>query len=197
MSKTAEAAPPIERLVHRLAACPDDFLAPPLIAGRGVVSVAAVVGDTLRRAGSRLPDDWLASLQPAEADATTENWLRACLIGCWLVTDESVSPHVAGAEFLRFLSDDLHRVAGLVRADLLVRDPDRREELARVLLRSVGVVPAGETADQAADRLETLDSFSRARVEQESRAAEERAREVRAALERQRAEEAAARASRE
>ena len=57
--------------------------------------------------------------------------------------------------------------------------------------------PAGETPEQAADRLATLDSVTRARVETEARAAEERAREVRAALERQRAAEAAARASRE
>ncbi|OOK67654.1 hypothetical protein BZL30_7641 [Mycobacterium kansasii] len=58
-------------------------------------------------------------------------------------------------------------------------------------------MPAGETVEQAADRLSTLDSATRARVEAEARAAEARAKEVRAALARKRAEEAAARASRE
>jgi uncharacterized metal-binding protein len=85
----------------------------------------------------------------------------------------------------------------LVRAELFVRDADRREELARLVFRCTGVVPAGETAEQAADRLSTLDSATRTRVEAEARAAEERAREVREALKRKRAEEAAARASRE
>jgi hypothetical protein len=65
------------------------------------------------------------------------------------------------------------------------------------LFRRADVVPAGETAEQAADRLSTLDSQTRNRVEAEARAAEVRASEVRAALKRKRAEEAAARASRE
>ena len=104
---------------------------------------------------------------------------------------------LSSRQFLQFLSNDLHRLAGLVRAELLVQDPDRREELARLLIRAAGAVPAGETPEQAADRLSTLDSATRARVEAEARAAEERARDVRAALERKRAEEAAARASRE
>lgn len=190
-------SPPIERLVRRLAECPDDFLAPPLVGGRGGVSVAAVVGDTLHQLGSALPADWIAVLHPDAADATTENWLRACLVSCWLAADETLRGLVSGEQLLRFLAHDLERMAGLVRADLLVRDPDRREEAARFLLRSAGVTPGGETSDQAADRLATLDSVTRTRVEQEARAAEERAREVRAALERKRAEEAAARASRE
>ncbi len=190
-------APPIERLVRRLSECPDDFLAPPAIGGRGVVSVAAVVGDTLRAAGSELPGDWVARLSPDQADTSSENWIRACLVSCWLVTDDALRPLVPGAELLHFLSDDLHRMAALVRAEVMVSDPDRREELARILLRSIGVPPGGETDEQAADRLATLDSASRLRVEQEARQAEERAREVRAALERKRAEEAAARASRE
>lgn len=187
----------VAQLVHRLGSCPDDFLASPLIGGRGVVAVAAVVGDTLRGQNAELPEEWLTSLGPAQADPATDNWLRCCLVACWLATDDALVTLMPGAQFLRFLSDDLHRMASLVRADMLVQDPDRREELARLFLRSAGVVPAGETLEQAVDRLATLDSVTRARVEAEARAAEERAREVRAALERKRAQEAAARASRE
>ena len=197
MTDTARAAPQVADLIHRLSECPDDFLAPPQIGGRGTVSVAAVVGDTLQVLGAELPKEWTASLLPAQADATAENWLRACLVTCWLASDEALATLVTGAQFLGFLSDGLHRMANLVRADLLVEDPDRREELGRLFLRAAGVLPAGETVEQAADRLATLDSASRARVEAEARAAEERAREVRAAVERKRAQEAAARASRE
>jgi hypothetical protein len=184
-------------MVHRLAECPSDFLAAPLVGGAGVVSVAAVVGDVVRPLGLELPDDWLAALAPAHADAPTANWLRACLVAAWLAADAAVAPAVTCPGLLGFLGGDLLRIAPLVSADDLVRDPDRREELARSLLRSVGFVPSGETRAQADDRLATLDSAARTRVESEARAAEERAREVRAALERQRATEAAARASRE
>ncbi|WP_142361251.1 hypothetical protein [Mycobacterium ostraviense] len=193
--------PSVATLVHRLADCPDDFLAPPLIGDRGVVAVAAVVGDTLASLGAALPDDWVAGLTPGHTpghtDAATENWLRACLVSCWLATDESARSVLSGAAFLGFLGEELWAMAVLVRAELLVRDPDRREELARLVFRRAGVVPAGETVEQAADRLSTLDSATRARVEAEARAAEARAKEVRAALARKRAAEAAARASRE
>ncbi|AGZ54360.1 hypothetical protein A4G30_19365 [Mycobacterium kansasii] len=189
--------PSVATLVHRLAGCPDDFLAPPLIGDRGVVAVAAVLGDTLASLGAALPDDWLAVLTPGQTDAATENWLRACLVSCWLASDESARSLLSGAAFLGLLGEELWAMAALVRAELLVRDPDRREELARLVFRRAGVVPAGETVEQAADRLSTLDSATRARVEAEARAAEARAKEVRAALARKRAEEAAARASRE
>ncbi|VBA36125.1 hypothetical protein LAUMK13_01009 [Mycobacterium innocens] len=189
--------PSVATLVHRLADCPDDFLAPPLIGDRGLVAVAAVVGDTLASLGAAIPDDWVAGLTPGQPDAATENWLRACLVSCWLATDESARSVLSGAAFLGFLGEELWAMAALVRAELLVRDPDRREELARLMFRRAGGVPAGETVEQAADRLSTLDSATRARVEAEARAAEARAKEVRAALARKRAAEAAARASRE
>lgn len=189
--------PPVAVLVHRLAACPDDFLAAPIVGDRGVVAVAAVVGDAVRALGDELPADWVASLGPPDADAPRQNWLRACLVAAWLVVDPALTGRVTGAQVLRFLAEDLDRTAALVRTDLLVRDPDRREEVARLLLRAAGLTPGGETEAQAADRLSTLDSVHRSHVEAEARAAEARAREVRAAMERQRAEEAAARATRE
>jgi hypothetical protein len=194
---TGTPPPAVATLVHRLSDCPDDFLGSPRVAGRGTVAVAAVVGDTMTLFDADLPANWCASLAPDRADAMMENWLRCCLVACWIVSDAAVLPLISPDQFLGFLAGDLHQLAGLVRAELLVEDPDRREELARLVLRAVGVVPAGETPEQAGDRLATLDSFTRSRVEAESRAAEERAREVRAALESKRAEEAAARASRE
>lgn len=191
------AAPPVERLVHRLAACPDAFLAPPRIGDAGVVSVGAVLGDAVRARGAELPEAWLDAVGPAVADAGTERWLRAVLVTCWLVADDELDGLVGADALLGLLTADLRALTDLVAPEDLVGDDDRREELARLLLRSCGVVPAGETEGQAADRLATLDSVSRTRVEAEARAAEQRAREVREAMERRRAAEAAARASRE
>ena len=191
------AGPSVAALVHRSTACPADFLAPPRAAGTGVVAVAAVMGDTFRDLGAELPADWVARLEPPAADVTTRNWLQACLVTSWLVADEVWRGLLAAEQLLRFMDVDLHRLAALVPGDALVRDPDRREELARLLVRAVGLTPEGESEAQATDRLSTLDSVNRTRVEEEARAAEERAREVRAALARQAAEEAAARASRE
>ena len=59
----------------------------------------------------------------------------------------SLATLMPGVQYLRFLTEDVQRVAAIVRTDLLVQDPDRREELARLFLRSAGVVPAGETLE--------------------------------------------------
>lgn len=187
----------VAQLVHRLAGCPEDFLAAPRVGRDGVVDVGAVLGDAVRGLGTELPDSWLATASPAATDPGTERWLRAVLVTCWLAADPALAGTVTAPGLLGLLSTDLRAVTDLVAPEDLVRDPDRREELARLLLRACEAVPDGETAEQAADRLATLDSVSRTRVEAEARAAEQRAREVREAMERRRAEEAAARASRE
>ena len=77
-------------------------------------------------------------------------------------------------------------------APQLVSDPDRREELARLCLRALGLLPAGETAAQAQDRLTTLSTAERQRVIREAREAERRAQKIREAMVKKAAEEAAA-----
>ena len=76
-----------------------------------------------------------------------------------------------------------------------VTDPDRREELTRFCLRELGLRPAGETIEQARDRLNTLDSVERVRIVSATRDAESRARAIRQAMATKRAQEAAARYS--
>ncbi len=76
-------------------------------------------------------------------------------------------------------------------------DPDRREELSRLCLRALNLRPAGETAAQAQDRLTTLNTVERQHVIAAARAAEERARQIREAMAKQAAEEAADKWSRE
>jgi hypothetical protein len=95
------------------------------------------------------------------------------------------------------LSQGLETLAAAIRAESVVADPDRREELVLFCLKSLGLRPQGETEAQAADRLTALDSVERSRVVRETREAEARAREVRQMMARRAAEEAAAKASRE
>jgi len=78
-----------------------------------------------------------------------------------------------------------------------VQDPDRREELARVLLAHLGYRPAGETEAQASDRLSRISGTERQRLLAASRAAEERARAIREALAKKAAEESADKWTRE
>jgi hypothetical protein len=186
----APVGPPLDRLLHRLAECPPDFLAAP-----GEIDVMALACDHFRALEVAIPG-------PAERGALAalpreEQQLIPVVL--WLIRDEwFVARPQLGAATWKFLqSDALTRLAGLVRAEAVINDPDRREELVRVCLKGLGLVPEGESTVQAADRLTTLDSVERERVIRQTRKAEARARQVREAMARQRAEEAAARYSRE
>jgi hypothetical protein len=190
--------PPLEALTRRLAECPPEFLEAPFIARQGVVHVAAVVSDLVRDLGG-------APLTPAEAahfqgrDAAQDgNRLRAVLVAAWLLHDPWFRERARFAAVARtFLASEVAELSALVPAPRLVSDPDRREELVRLCLKTLGLRPAGESVAQAQDRLTTLSSLERQRVVLAARAAEERARAIREAMRRKAAEEAVARYTRE
>ncbi|MCI0461831.1 MAG: hypothetical protein L0Z62_33185 [Gemmataceae bacterium] len=197
----AEEGPLLEVLTRRLAECPEEFLAEPRVGTVGTIHVAAVVGDLmLDLGGSPLPRTRAGTFRTG-LDRKGKNRLRCILVACWLLHDGWFRARRRFAEpALRFLAEGLNELAALVDAPRLVTDPDRREELARLCLEALGLRPAGETAEQAEDRLTTLSSVERERVIRASRAAENRAAElreqaVREAMARRAAEEAAARYS--
>jgi len=185
-------APSLDALVHRLAECPPELLDEPRRGRRDGIRVDAVAWDVLRELGAEPAPDAVAQL------GDDRNHLRLVLVGCWLLLDPALReaprlPRLA----LPWLRRDLKPLAGLVAAERFVEDPDRREELVRLLLDALGLRPAGETAAQAADRLKTLSSVERDRVLRATRAQQKRAEELRRRMQEREALEAAARISRE
>jgi hypothetical protein len=176
----------VARLTRRLADTPQEFLADP-----AAVAVPAVVSDVLLMAGGS-PLDAPAA---ARFDVDDPRWRRLVLVTSWLVADPLLL--TSGPEALSSWlgSQELSALAGLVTPARFVEDPDRREELARLTLRALSLSPAGETAEQSADRLSTVDSVRRQEVLLAARAAEERAAAVRKAMADERAREAASRYS--
>jgi hypothetical protein len=179
----------VGRLTRRLADTPRDFLAEP-----AEVSVAAVVSDVLVTLGGQ-PLRAVGAAPFVERPDGERNWLRLVMITCWLLAHEELRAAGRAERAHTMLTAVLPRLAGLVDASKFVDDPDRREELARLTLRALGVPPYGETPAQFEDRLSTVDSVRRHEVLIAAREAEERAQAVRKALEEQRAKEAAARYS--
>lgn len=173
----------LSTLTRRLAETPADFLS-------DQTSVAAVVSDVLVAAGGEGLNATTAQVFQLPGQP---NWSRLVLIACWLVSDESLKPDPK--RLMRYFTEVLPQLAALVPPERFVADADRREELARLALRELDVLPDGETAEQAADRLTTVDSVRRYQVLAEARAAEARAKAVRKAMEEQQAREAAARYS--
>ncbi|HZZ79328.1 MAG TPA: hypothetical protein VFE62_12470 [Gemmataceae bacterium] len=186
----ATTGPPLARLLHRLAECPPDFLLPV-----GDIDVVALACDHLRALDVSIP-----GAKERRTVASLSNEMRRLVpIVLWLLRDDwfLIRPELAKPTWALLHSEALSKLAKLVRVEAIVGDPDRREELVRICLNALDLVPEGESSVQAADRLTTLDSVERERVIRETRKAEARAREIREAMAKKRAEEAAARYSRE
>ena len=189
--------PVLEALTRRLAETPADFMAEPRLRGRGGVEVGAVVGDLCRRLGGAAAEEDLLGFAGADAQKD-RNRLAVALVLCWLLADPlfEQEPPPQG-DVLGLLGDGARELAALTPAPKFVTDPDHREELARFALARLGLRPAGETLAQAQDRLSSLSAGERARVLAASRAAEKRARAIREALAKKKAEESADKWTRE
>jgi hypothetical protein len=194
---TTREGPPLEPLLRRLAETPPDFLAEPRIGKQGRVHVPAVVGDLCDRLGRPVAAEALAPFAGADA-RKDRNRLGIALLHAWLLAAPELAASAREAEGLpALLAEAARELAPHTPAPRFVEDPERREELVRHTLARLGLHPAGETATQAQDRLQSLSAAERARVLAASRAAEARAREIRAALARKAAEESADKWTRE
>ncbi|MBI2212270.1 MAG: hypothetical protein HYU52_01375 [Acidobacteria bacterium] len=185
--------PPIELLTRRLSETPSEFLAPVLVNDAKAVRLAAVVSDLLSDLGGE-------PLTPAGAkhfeskDSRRDDELRLVLIASWLLHDRwFIDRHSFGPAARTFLAEGLIALAKIVKPAKFVSDPDRREELARLCLSALGLVPAGESETVARDRLTTLSSVERQRVLAETRRAQEeqRRRKIEEEMARRKAAEAA------
>jgi hypothetical protein len=152
----------------------------------------AIVCDHLRAMDLELPAKEVHVAQDRSGFAIAR--LRLMAVASWLLHDEwFVSRKHLARPMWTLLRDGLDDLAKVVSADDAVKDPDRREELVRLCLRELGLRPNGETIEQAADRLTTLDSAERVRVIRQTREAEARARKIREQMAKEAAQAAAAR----
>lgn len=189
--------PPLETLLRRLADTPPDFLDEPRIGASGQVSVAAVVNDLLASGPGRATREELQRFDSRDPGADRAR-LKMALVMSWLLADDTFqAAGLARADLLRVLDETAGELAVLAPATKYLQDPERREELARVVLARLGLRPQGETPEQAADRLSALSASERQRLLQASRAAEARARAIREALVRKQAEDSADKWTRE
>lgn len=191
------AGPALDVLLRRLLETPPDFLAVPRRAGQGSVHVAAVVGDVFVLHGVDLPPALRATLS-GDLPGVGANQLSVAAVAAWLMAD----PHwqqiaLQKERWQGLFADAIPALAASAPADQFVFEADRREELARTTIARLGLLPDGETAAQAADRLARISGVERQRLLDASRATEARARAIREALARKAAEESADKWTRE
>jgi hypothetical protein len=198
MSDSTSEGPRLETLLRRLSECPTDFIE----AGKGsdgIASIIAILSDHFRAFGNSNPIPANASffmqLSTKSQHEGMERYRTLLGIVVWLLHDDwfLVRPELADRAWNWIRGESLQRLSEIVNAEQFVSDPDRREELTRNCLDSLGLLPQGETLEQANDRRTMLDSQERRRILLATAAAERRAREVRDAMARKQAAESASR----
>ena len=192
--------PHLEILTHRLVDTPVEFLAEPRIAGVAnaqAVAVAALVNDIVLLHGARAPAASLQGFIGAQVKAD-RNRLALAMILCWLLADDwFIGQQLPQPALLQVLGEAARELAASTPAHQFTQDPERREELARIVLARLGFRPRDESVAQSTDRLSAISGTERRRLLEASRLAEQRAREIREALAKKAAEESADKWSRE
>lgn len=190
-----QGGPLLQKLTHRLSECPPEFLMEPKCGDGGIIHVGAVVSDLMVSMGG-------TALEKTEArlfwtpDAKRRNYRRVVLICSWIFHDSWFRDAKRfSKQALSFLKSDLDDLSKLVNADLFVTDPDRREELVRLCLNALDLIPQDEKESQALDRLETLNSVKRSKIIKDTRAKQDLVEKLRKAMQEQKTKEAAARYS--
>ena len=198
--------PSITYLTHRLAQAPPAVLDRPRILSQelGIVSTAAMASDLLLELGGPMLPEAGVQAFLEHYTASRENTLVIVQVVCYLCHDDWLAKLArqegGGAVIERltgFLTKSLVELAKHAKAKYFVDDPEGREEISRLTLAALELVPEGETENQARDRLNALDSVERAKVIGKTKDAMQRAREIREALARKAAEEAASKMTRE
>lgn len=188
--------PPLEHLTRRLADTPQAFLGEPRIGKHGSVDVPALVHDLLALHGLSVDPAELQALQ-GRNHAAERNAQQLLQIWCWLLADSSFRERFDPDALLQFLRSGAEGLAAQHPASAFVEVDERREELSRMSLRAAGLRPLGESQKVAEDRWLNVSTEERVRLLAASRAAEERARQIREALARKAAEESADKWTRE
>lgn len=194
-------SPDVTILIRHLAEIPPEFRQPVRFHNqKHGMHVPAIISDLLHTLSGDFKDPVLFTnfMPPEDKERINENYLRLCLFAAHILHHEYFRNKKGLAEnIIPFLTGKLKEIAALAQADNFLTDADRREELVRHCIMLAGQPPTGETLNSARDRITTLDTVERQRVIQESYLAEKRARELREAIARREAEEAASKWSRE
>ena len=192
-------SPPLSEWLRWVADLPAACRALPVGFAGGTVRVRAVVADLLETLyGAAADAALLRACEAHEASKAERNRLGWILAACHTLWHPALRSAPGPRPALeRLLVEELASVAAVVSVDALLSDEERREELVRRILRAAGQVLPGESAREAEDRLQQVDSVERHRVLSAAAEREQRARKVREAMARKAAEEAAAKVSRE
>ena len=197
--------PPLQELIDHLILIPGEFT------GRSEktadvnvkINISAIINDLLLDLGGvPLSDEEIPANfnSKKENKPETYNYLKLISILCYIYEYRFFIENKSGSEKIKsfLLSQRLVDLSSAVKSsDEFITDPERREEICRAALDAAGFYPEGENEQNARDRLSTLDSVERKIILTRTAEAQKKAKELREAMMRKEAEEAASKMSRE
>lgn len=197
--------PPLQELIDYLILIPGEFTGKVEKSSDAAIriSIPAIVNDLLLDLGGEpLEDDKIpANFHYAkENKAEINNYLNLISIFCYIYEYKFFIEKNSGSEKIKsfLLSPRLIELSKAVKSsDEFISDPEKREEICRSALDVMDYYPEGENEKNAHDRLSTLDSVERKIILTKTAEAQKRAKEIKEAMMRKEAEEAASKMSRE
>lgn len=184
--------PSIYELISHLKSCPADFLHASCeeTDSKGIETNALIL-DSLRKTNTQYQTT-SALKDPIYYKAITENHRRSIHIVAWLLSHPAFQQSAAGPQAIEeLLFEQLKEMSRLVKYKDWVFNEDRTEELARTALFTCNILPGSETEEEAIDRLESLSSLKRNKILAKTKAAYDRAIEIRRKMAEKKAREAA------
>ncbi|MEQ8350463.1 MAG: hypothetical protein RH862_03210 [Leptospiraceae bacterium] len=186
----------IHQLMRRLSGCPSSIYGFSGLEARGPVPVAIAQDTVFHLGGSALDGKTRESLLQMQAHRPEE--AAFMMLGCFLISDSVFyqrSDLLDGC--ISLLLKGFSDLAAVSRAADFVSNTDRREEFVRLCLNHLQLRPSGESKEMFKNRWESLDTVHRVALMQKAAELRKRQEELRKAMERKAAEEAASKWSRE
>ena len=182
-------------LLKRISETPKEFFNPVVKKGKKIgkneINLGAIVNDLIFDHGGNYMIISAIDSFFENKNKDNLNYLKIVSILVYLFYDESFMIEKCDyKKIFGFLkSPKLKELSRIVDYREFLEDQERKEELARLALEALGFLPKGETQKKAKDRLTTLDSIERKKIMEKTRIAQEKARKLREALAKKKAEE--------
>ncbi|MBS7256316.1 hypothetical protein [Flavobacterium branchiicola] len=179
-------------LVTHLRKCPDVYLQPSDFSlERGINSIALLY-DTYKV----VTNDFLRNDFKVYSDFNLkyvdDNHWRTIHISAWLLSHQDfINVPAIEDKLYDFWFVELQPASKYVKFKEWISDDERAEEMVRLLLYCCEILPYGESADEAADKLSSLSSAERHKVLKQSYAAHERIMNIKKEMAEKAAREAA------
>lgn len=149
-------------LVAHLQKCPDVYLQSSVFINKNGLDSVALLSDTCRFISSDYLKNKFEVFYAVDFDSVNDEHWRTIHISLWLLNYQSFENQPAIENRLKkFWFNDLKLASIFVKHSDWILDEERAEEMVRLLLYQCQILPFGESEEEAADILSSLNSAER------------------------------------